>query len=608
MINGNNSYWQNAAMNIRKDEDEWRLAKDTVSNTYTASDEGKVVDNGTLVSQTSMPDEVTENGTIDTTLYNSVTVNVSNGGGSTGNDVTFYDYDGSIVTSYSAADFANLSELPENPTHEGLTAQGWNWSLAGAKAYVAANGKLNIGQMYITSDGKTRIYISLPEGRTSPILQLYLNANSELDIDWGDGGAHSTFTSTSEDYKSERHEYSSSGDYVIAITVVNGGFALQSSTESSNVSSILWNGNNDANSPDKAYNNAIKKIEIDGGATSISDYAFQACSSLSSITIPDSVTSIGDYAFQACSSLSSITIPNGVTSIGNNVFNGCSSLSSITIPDGVTSIGDGAFCECHALSSITILNGVTSIGDYAFQACYSLSSITIPDSVRSIGNGAFYECYALSSITIPDSVTSIGDYAFQACSSLSSITIPNGVTSISDGAFCECHALSSITIPDSVTSIGNAAFCECHALSSITIPDSVTGIGEYAFQACSSLSSITIPNGVTSIGEYAFQACSSLSSITIPDSVTSIGDYAFGECYALSSITIPDSVTSIGDYAFYDCSFMSYIKFEPTTPPDLGGDLGLPTACVIRVPQGTLSDYTSASNYPDPSQYIYEEY
>jgi hypothetical protein len=61
------------------------------------------------------------------------------------NDVTFYDYDGTILYSYSAADFANLSALPANPTHRGLTAQGWNWSLADAKTYVAAHGKLNIG-------------------------------------------------------------------------------------------------------------------------------------------------------------------------------------------------------------------------------------------------------------------------------------------------------------------------------------------------------------------------------------------------------------------------------------------------------------------------------
>lgn len=34
--------------------------------------------------------------------------------------------------------------------------------------------------------------------------------------------------------------------------------------------------------------------------TSIGDYAFYVCSSLTSITIPEGVTSIGDYAFVYC--------------------------------------------------------------------------------------------------------------------------------------------------------------------------------------------------------------------------------------------------------------------------------------------------------------------
>ena len=49
-----------------------------VPNTYAASDEGKVVSNGALVSQTAHA-EVTTNGTIDTTLNNSVVVNVPQG-------------------------------------------------------------------------------------------------------------------------------------------------------------------------------------------------------------------------------------------------------------------------------------------------------------------------------------------------------------------------------------------------------------------------------------------------------------------------------------------------------------------------------------------------
>lgn len=52
----------------------------SVPNSYTASDEGKVVNNGALVAQTARASQITQNGTYDTTLNNEVTVNVSGGG------------------------------------------------------------------------------------------------------------------------------------------------------------------------------------------------------------------------------------------------------------------------------------------------------------------------------------------------------------------------------------------------------------------------------------------------------------------------------------------------------------------------------------------------
>lgn len=52
----------------------YQYADVAVPNSYTSSDEGKVVSNGALVAQTSQT--ITENGTYDTTLINSVTVNI----------------------------------------------------------------------------------------------------------------------------------------------------------------------------------------------------------------------------------------------------------------------------------------------------------------------------------------------------------------------------------------------------------------------------------------------------------------------------------------------------------------------------------------------------
>ncbi len=60
-----------------------------------------------------------------------------------------------------------------------------------------------------------------------------------------------------------------------------------------------------------------------------------------------SVTSIGEYAFEYCTSLTSVTIPKGVTSIGQYAFTNCKRLTSVTIPKGVTAIGNNAFYTSH---------------------------------------------------------------------------------------------------------------------------------------------------------------------------------------------------------------------------------------------------------------------
>ncbi len=166
----------------------------------------------------------------------------------------------------------------------------------------------------------------------------------------------------------------------------------------------------------------VKRIIVGDSVTTIGEYAFSYCSSLTSITIPNSVTTIKEYAFSNCSSLTSVTIPNSVTTIGDNAFNGCSSLTSVTIPNSVTTIGGWAFSICSSLTSVTIPNSVTTIGDNAFIGCSSLTSVTIPNSVTRIGSEAFSDCTNLQKVNIGNSVKTIGEFAFNKCTNITQIS------------------------------------------------------------------------------------------------------------------------------------------------------------------------------------------
>lgn len=166
----------------------------------------------------------------------------------------------------------------------------------------------------------------------------------------------------------------------------------------------------------------LTSLTIPSGMMVIEDY-FEDCNSLTAVNISD-LTGWCNIKFASnplCSAhhlylngreIKDLVIPDGITSIKRYAFDGCTSLTSVTIPDGVTTIRDAAFRNCTGLTHAIIRYDVNNIGKDAFLNCSNLASVVIGEAqgwTMYLGIGAFGNCTALKdfysfSKEVPNSV------------------------------------------------------------------------------------------------------------------------------------------------------------------------------------------------------------
>lgn len=406
--------------------------------------------------------DLTEDTVTPATLKSGVTAHDASGAKITGtldttppkeSDINFWDYDGTLLYSWTLAELATKTELPPLPSHDGLICQGWNWTLQDIKD---AGRELDIGALYITDDGKTRLYVDVDtETWDDFVLNYWQDPRNATTVDWGDGTTPETVNKDS--WIEHRHVYASSGSYVITMSVKEGT-TMRLGNGSSGRKLIA---NDETDSGRCAM---LRRVEVGARVTTITDQTFQFCSRLESISIPQNVEVKGTVTFNQATQLRVIVIQS-ITNMFRTFYN-CTNLRAIAGP------GTMDYTDVYTLSYTALrqLNAAVTTA-YATQALERVHIKAVNGRV-----GDFSGDPSLLEATIPADATTFVAAAFQGDNALRRVTCLGNIASIPAQVFQRCYPLRFVDLTHctAVPTLANVnAFDETHPQLEIRVPASL---------------------------------------------------------------------------------------------------------------------------------------
>ena len=250
--------------------------------------------------------DLTEDTVTPATLKSGVTAHDASGAKITGtldtappkeSDINFWDYDGTLLYSWTLAELATKTELPPLPSHDGLVCQGWNWTLQDIKD---AGRELDIGALYITDDGKTRLYVDVDtETWDDFVLNYWQSTRNATTVDWGDGTTPET--KNADSWIEHRHTYASSGSYVITMSVKEGTTMQIGAGGASRF--LIANGETDM-----GRCAMLAKVEIGERMTRVTERAFYAAVRLKSVSVPSGVLFEPWRTFEQAANIRAVTV------------------------------------------------------------------------------------------------------------------------------------------------------------------------------------------------------------------------------------------------------------------------------------------------------------
>lgn len=345
--------------------------------------------------------------------FSKVTVDVPIPGQIEFKDVNFIDYDGTLLYSYTANEFLALVEMPPNPEHDRLIAQGWNWTLEEAKEVVTECGECLIGQEYDTKSGATEIDIELFEGRLSPYLGICLDGTAT--IDWGDGYTETAVGSNlNSPLTNLTHTYGRAGKYTIKIS--GGTFTIKGDSGTSYLLVYIQNGT----ILPRVYAPCVISIYM-GMNAQLNGYATSNLFNLKSIVLCRSSTCFRNNVssiFYTASALSALVIPREYTVVRTSyTIEGASGIQMVSYgyDFGFNTYVNTSFFSGRIIRHISPLRA-SIIPTGTFQQNGGLRTVKLIGTTR-IYSSAFDSCCMLD-LTLPNTLTTLENYSLVSMTSL----------------------------------------------------------------------------------------------------------------------------------------------------------------------------------------------
>ena len=393
-------------------------------------------------------------------------------------DVNFYDYDGTLLFSYTIEEAQALTELPTPKGHEGLVFDGWNWDY---EDVIALDYPMDIGALYYTEDDITRLYLEIDNEKGEDVaLSISVNGNF-VSVDFGDGDGFIDFGS----YSGRKTHHYAKGNYILSLKTKNVKFSIGSTDDLYNAIGLKRASvarclkrvelSKYANLEKNAFNGTdIKTISV-CKTTTFGSYTF-GYSGITFVCCPPTMNNTwwsGGY-FIDCKCIS---LPKTITTITSPAFKGCG-FKRMCIPKSVTSLGAAAFeatrleefyCYGNVATANNLLQNTpslkkvilntTSLADGVFRNCFNLSHYELPSQLEELKGATFYQCEKLKELVFPKTFKSIAANAFYyaGITKYDFRALESIPTLANSSAFTNIIAYTKIIVPDALYDSWKAA-------------------------------------------------------------------------------------------------------------------------------------------------------